>query len=80
MIKASVLQVFETIRPTETYIGQVSAHSPFKVMLGDKTIIEEIQIVWIEPYDDTIEIGTDVLLLRENGGQKFYLVGIIAQI
>lgn len=77
IIKGVVLQVINNLRFTEVFIGEVIDENNLKIKLNDKIILTENQIIRTLNFNNKIKIGTKILILREQGGQRYYLINTI---
>ncbi|MDE6357638.1 MAG: DUF2577 domain-containing protein [Eubacteriales bacterium] len=77
IIKTAVLQVINNIRFTEVFIGQVIDEENLKIKLDEKIILTENEIVRTGSFTGILNLGARILLLREQGGQRYYLINTI---
>ena len=87
--------VNEKIRPSEFMIGIVSSVSPLKVkisndlelpesalIIGDqfsKVVLETTDGHHTAKYDNRLKAGDKVRILKNTGGQQYYIIGRLAQ-
>lgn len=87
--------VSEKIRPSEFVIGVVSSVTPLKVKISnDLELPESVLIVGDQfaevtmettdeyhtvKYDNRLKAGDKVRLLKNTGGQQYYIIGRIKQ-
>lgn len=77
IIKGILIQILSNIRFTETFIGQVIDEDNIKIKIDEKIILTEDEIVRTGNFFGNIKNGTRILLLREQGGQRYYLLSTI---
>lgn len=77
IIKSAILQIINNIRFTEVFIGQVIDEENLKIKLDEKVILTENEIIRTSGFTGRINLGTRILLLREQGGQRYYLMNTI---
>ncbi len=77
IIKSSVLHTINSIKFVETYIGEVVEEERLKIKLDEKLFITEDEIVRTSSFMGTIKKGTKLFMLRENGGQRFFIIDTI---
>lgn len=77
IIKGVVLQILNNIRFTEVFIGQVIDEENLKIKIDEKIILTENEIVRTGGFSGKIKNGNRLLLLREQGGQRYYLLSTI---
>ena len=87
--------VSEKIRPSEFVIGVVSSVTPLKVKISnDLELPESVLIVGDQfdevtmettdgyhtvKYDNRLKAGVKVRLLKNTGGQQYYIIGRLTQ-
>lgn len=77
IIKSAVIHIINNLRFTEVFIGQVIDEENLKIKLDDKIILTESEIIRTTNFINKIKLNTKILLLREQGGQKYYLLNTI---
>lgn len=77
IIKIAVLKVINSIRFTEVCIGNIIQSNPLKIKIDEKILITQDEIVKISGFHNNPNIGTKVLLIRESGGQRYFLINTI---
>lgn len=76
MMKQAAMEAVAAANPVAVYTGTVSVVSPLKIKLGQKIMLTEKQLVKCKEIG-TIEKEDRVVLLREQGGQKYIVLGVI---
>lgn len=77
ILKTATLQIINNLRFTEVFIGKVIDETNLKIKLDEKLILTEQQIIRTGNITGKIPLGTNILLLREQGGQRYFLINII---
>nr|WP_317356781.1 DUF2577 family protein [uncultured Tyzzerella sp.] len=77
IIKSSVLHILSSIKFVETYIGEVVEEENLKIKLDEKLFITENEIIRTSSFSGIIKKGTKIFIIRENGGQRFFLIDTI---
>ncbi len=77
IIKSTVLHIINTLKFVDIYIGEVVEEENLKIKLDAKLYIGEDEIVRTSSFMGLIKKGTKLLLLRENGGQRFFIIDTI---
>lgn len=82
IIKETALDAIEASSPTQLYYGMVLSTEPFVVQLEEFLNLSEEFLVLSSAveqqiYTGSIKIGSQVLLIREQGGQKFWVMDLI---
>lgn len=77
IIKSAILQIINDIRFTEVFIAEVIDEDNLKLKINDKVILTENEIIRTTSYKNKIPIGTKILLIREQGGQVYYLLNTV---
>lgn len=77
IIKSSVLHTIQSLKFVDIYIGQVVEEENLKIKLDEKLFIGENEIVRTSSFRGTIKKGTKLLMLRESGGQRFFIINTI---
>ncbi len=79
IIKSSVLNVVNSIKFVETYIGEVVEEEELKIKLDEKLFVTEEQIIRTSNFNEPIKNGTKLFMIRESGGQRFFIVDTILE-
>lgn len=80
IIKDAVLQIIQSLNFTDIYIGEVIEEEKIKIKLDEKFIIGEDEIVRTSKfYNTVIKKGTKLVLLKQGGGQYFFLIDTILE-
>ncbi|MFI3325000.1 MAG: DUF2577 family protein [Clostridia bacterium] len=82
IIKATALDAIEASSPTQLYYGMVLTTDPFAVQLEEFLNLGEDFLVLSSSveqkiFTDEIVVGSKVLLIREQGGQSFWVMDLI---
>ncbi len=76
VIKQAALDAVKASNPVSVNHGKVTGVSPLKVQINQKITLSEAQLLQCKEIG-TIEDGDEVILLREQGGQKYIILGVI---
>ncbi|MCL1831719.1 MAG: DUF2577 domain-containing protein [Oscillospiraceae bacterium] len=74
VIKLAALDAVEADKPVAVLYGQVTAVSPLTVEVEQKLKLSGEQLVAIR---GELSVGDSVALLREQGGQRFVVLGVV---
>lgn len=76
VIKRVALNAVETTKPVEVCFGTVQSEHPLRIRLSQKQILEK-ESFWILDgvTESSFEAGDRLLLLRVQGGQRYYIIG-----
>ena len=77
IIKTSVLHTIQSLKFVDIYIGQVVEGDDLKIKLDEKLFIGENEVVRTGSFIGKIKEGTKLLMLRESGGQRFFIIDTI---
>ncbi len=77
IIKSSILHTINSIKFVETYIGEVIEEEILKIKLDEKLFITEDEIIRTSNFGGVIKKGTKLFIIRESGGQRFFIVDTI---
>jgi hypothetical protein len=75
LIKRTAVEAVESDKPTAVMFGTVTAVSPLVVEVEQKLSLGGEALVCLKNV--TVDVGESVLLLREQGGQRFFVLGVI---
>jgi hypothetical protein len=75
-MKKAALDAVEASNPVKLLPGTVISNDPLKIRVEQKMLLEPEQL--IVPIRLTLSMGDKVYLLREQGGQKFLVLDVIA--
>ncbi len=74
IIKSSILHTISSIKFVETYIGEVIEEEVLKIKLDEKLFITEDEIIKTSSFNEPIKKGTKLFMIRESGGQRFFII------
>lgn len=75
LIKKAAVEAVETTNPTEIRYGKVISVNPLQISVEDKMTFTEMQLVLTRNVkDNVLQVDEKVLLLREQGGQKYIVL------
>ena len=75
LIKKAAVEAVETTNPTEIRYGKVISVNPLQISVEDKMTFTEMQLVLTRNMkDNVLQVDEKVLLLREQGGQKYIVL------
>ncbi|WP_250278893.1 DUF2577 family protein [[Clostridium] colinum] len=77
IIKPSILHTIQSLKFVDIYIGEVIEEDSLKIKLDEKLFITENEIVRTSRFNGNIKRGTNLLILRESGGQRFFIIDTI---
>ena len=75
-IKRAALEAVEASKPVTVCRGKVQSVSPLKISVGQKMILSEKQLIRLRTAEK-IAVSDECLLLREQGGQKYVILGVV---
>jgi hypothetical protein len=75
MIKEIVKNYLNSVRLTKLVSGKVESVSPLKVRINEKLLLPEALILW-PPVLQPEDVGKSVLMIQQEGGQKFYILEV----
>ncbi len=74
-IKEIIKNYLNSARLTKLVSGSLESVAPIKVRLSEKLVLPEELILWppaLQPED----IGGKVLMIQQEGGQKYYILEV----
>ncbi len=74
-IKEIVKNYLNAIKPARLVPGTIETVSPLTVRVNEKLIIPEDLIIW-PPSLNPEAIGKKVLMIRQEGGQQYYVLEV----
>lgn len=78
LIKQTALDAVNASKPVEMCFGSVKKDSPIQVLVEQKILLGEKQLVLIESVKESgLAAGDEVVLIRQQGGQKYLIAGKI---
>lgn len=75
VIKQTALKAIKAEKPMEVVFGTVKSLQPLKIELTNSFTLSEKQVV----VDSLLEEGESVVLLKQQGGQKYLVLSTIAK-
>ena len=78
-IKVIIQNYLDNAKLTQLIIGTVETINPLSIRISEKLIIPNQLIIGNQKYyfTDTEQIGTKLRLIRNHGGQEFYILEVI---
>ena len=70
IIKTAVLNIINSIKLTEIFVGEVTDSNNFKIKIEDKLVLTENEIIRSKNFLTNPRVGTKILLIREQGGKN----------
>lgn len=88
LIKNIAVKAVEASRPADYCFGKVTSKSPLKILVEQKITLDSAQLILTRNVTDfdtkidgsessvknALEVGDDVILLRQKGGQKYLVM------
>ena len=76
LIKQTALDAVDARKPTELRYGTIISVSPLKVQITNSFTLPSALLVVPKRLkkDDPLAVGEKVALLRESGGQSYYII------
>lgn len=75
IIKQAATEAVAASAPVAVCTGEVTSASPLKIKLDQKLILQEKQLIKCREIGSLKE-KNNVVLLREQGGQKYIILGV----
>jgi hypothetical protein len=75
-IKKAAVEAVAEADPCAVYFGRVESVVPLCVMIDERYFLEENQLIMTAGAAD-IKAGSDVVLFRIQGGQKYVLFDVV---
>ena len=60
--------------PVQVCFGKVTSTMPLKIQIDQKITLGKAQLVMIRTVHNVLEHGDEVVLLRQQGGQKYVVL------
>lgn len=75
-IKRAALEAVNASKPVEICFGKVTSASPLKILVEQKLLLGKAQLVLAQKVtaDNGLVVGDEVILFRQQGGQKYIVV------
>ena len=74
LIKRIAVSAVEASKPCNTFTGKVRDISPLVVSIGQKMVLDDEFITLTSTAREKIKKGSNVLMLRQAGGQKYVII------
>lgn len=74
LIKRIAVSAVEASKPCNTFTGKVRDVSPLEVSIGQKMVLDDEFITLTSTAREKIKKGSNVLMLRQAGGQKYVII------
>ena len=75
VMKKAALDAVEASKPVAVMYGRVTGVSPLKIRLDQRMELEAGQLVLLRSVGELFA-GDSVVLLRQQGGKKFIVIGV----
>lgn len=76
IIKRAALEAVEAAKPVNILIGKVQSETPLTVRINQKLVLDrDFLLVPEHLKEDGFHKGDGIFLLREQGGQRFLILG-----
>lgn len=77
-IKRAALDAVNASKPVEVCFGKVTSTSTLKIFVDQKLLLSDKQLIITESIVQSgLAVGDKVVLLRQQGGQKYIIMGKI---
>lgn len=77
-IKRAALDAVNAAKPVEVCFGKVASTSALKIFVDQKLLLSDKQLIITESIAKSgLAVGNKVVLLRQQGGQKYIVMGKI---
>lgn len=74
LIKQTALEAMKAEKPVNVCFGKVISVSPLKILVEQKLTLSKAQLVQSKTVADYgLAIGDEVILIRQQGGQKYVI-------
>lgn len=81
IMKKAAIEAVDSTKPTNIYFGSVESISPLKINVEQKMTLTKLQLILTERLTkEPLKIGDGVILLRQQGGQKYIVLDRIGVI
>ncbi|MEY8428423.1 DUF2577 family protein [Lachnospiraceae bacterium 46-15] len=74
LIKRIAVSAVEASKPCNTFTGKVMEVSPLEISIGQKIILDDEFITLTSTVKEKIKRGSNVLMIRQAGGQRYIVV------
>jgi hypothetical protein len=73
-MKQSAKETGDATRPVQVCFGKVTSTSPLKIQIDQKITLGKAQLVQTRTVYNALKVGEEVVLLRQQGGQKYIVL------
>ena len=74
LIKQTALEAMKAEKPVNVCFGKVTSVSPLKILVEQKLTLSKAQLVQSKTVADYgLAVGDEVILIRQQGGQKYVI-------
>ena len=73
-IKKAALQAYDNSDPSTWMIGKVTKESPLQIQIEQRLTLDSDNLILTSTGKDAIKKGRMMLLIRQQGGQKFIVI------
>ena len=73
-IKKAALQAYANSDPSTWMLGEVKDDNPLKIQIEQRLTLDKDNLILTKTGSDAIKKGRIMLLIRQQGGQKFIVI------
>lgn len=77
LVKQAALDVFRAQKPCDVMYAKVESVEPVSVKLENSLSIPEEMLIVTRNIKSEISINDSVAVIRKQGGQKYFIVGVV---
>ncbi len=74
IIKKAAVEAIETSKPVTIVFGKITSMVPLKINIEQKLILGPEQLLLTDTIKNNINTGDNVILIRQQGGQKYIVL------
>lgn len=74
VMKQTAKETEKALCPVEVCFGKVVSESPLKIQVDQKITLGKAQLVLTRTVHNALNTGEEVVLLRQQGGQKYIVL------
>lgn len=74
------LETFEASKPVNLVYGNVISTSPLEILVEQKLTLKSNQLICVDFGENPIQNGDLLVLLRQQGGQKYLILNRVVEI
>ncbi len=74
VMKQTAKETGKALCPVEVCFGKVVSESPLKIQVDQKITLGKAQLVLTRTVHNALNTGEEVVLLRQQGGQKYIVL------